>query len=89
MLDDGIAVLKTEFTLTLNKEGEKKMKNTTFYGMNAKDFLDKVVERENRFKNTDYSALNFEEKCEYALWYINEGKLFYHALADDKLADIK
>ena len=89
MLEEGIATSGKDYTIILNKEGEKKMRNTTFYGMEAKDFLEKVIERENRFKNTDYSALSFEEKCEYALWYINEGKLFNQALADDKLADIK
>ena len=89
MLEEGVATSGKNYTIIFNQEGEKKMKNTTFYGMNAKDFLDKVVERENRFKNTDYSALSFEEKCEYALWYINEGKLFNQALADDILVDIK
>jgi hypothetical protein len=89
MLESGIATLGKNYTIILNTEGEQKMKNTTFYGMEAKDFIEKVIERENRFKNTDYSALNFEEKCEYALWYINEGKLFNQALADDILVDIK
>ena len=89
MLESGIATLGKNYTIILNTEGEQKMKNTTFYGMEAKDFLEKVIERENRFKNTDYSALSFEEKCEYALWYINEGKLFNQKLADDILVDIK
>lgn len=89
MLESGIATLGKDYTIILNEEGEQKMKNTTFYGMEAKDFLEKVIERENRFKSTDYSTLNFEEKCEYALWYINEGKLFNQALADDILVDIK
>ena len=89
MLEEGLATLGKNYTITLNQKGEQKMKNTTFYGMEAKDFLEKVIERENKFKNTDYSALSCEEKCEYALWYINEGKLFNQALSDDKLVNIK
>ena len=89
MLEEGVATSSKNYTITLKQKGEQKMRNTTFYGMEAKDFLEKVIERENRFKNTDYNALSFEEKCEYALWYINEGKLFHQVLAEDKLADIK
>ena len=43
MLEEGVAVRKKEFTIVLNKKGEKKMRNTTFNGMEAKDFFDKVI----------------------------------------------
>ena len=43
MLDEGVAVLKKEFTIVFNEKGEKKMRNTTFNGMEAKDFFDKVI----------------------------------------------
>ena len=55
MLDEGIATLKTEFTLTLSKEGEKKLLNDTFNGMYAKDFLEMVIARESE-------AIGNEEK---------------------------
>lgn len=38
------------------------MTNKIFNGMEAKDFLEKVIERENKFKNADYKALSFEER---------------------------
>jgi hypothetical protein len=53
MLDDGIAVLKTEFTLTLNKEGEKKMRNDSFNGMYAKDYLERVIGRDSEVNGNE------------------------------------
>ena len=57
MLDDGIAVLKTEFTLTLNKEGEKKMRNDSFNGMYAKDYLERVIGRDSEVNGNEEKPL--------------------------------
>ena len=70
MLDDGIAVLKTEFTLTLNKEGEKKMRNDSFNGMYAKDFLERVIARENEANGNEekpsFSKLTYKKYLDLA-----------------------
>jgi hypothetical protein len=65
------------------------MKNTTFYGMNAKDFLDKVIEKEKAFNETDYNTLNFEEKCEYALVCVHSSAPFETKLSQNDLVNLK
>ena len=70
MLDEGIATLKTEFTLTLNKEGEKKLRNDTFNGMYAKDFLERVIARENEANGNEekpsFSKLTYKKYLDLA-----------------------
>ena len=70
MLDEGITTLKTEFTLTLNKEGERKLKNDTFNGMHAKDFLELVVAREREAKGNEekpsFSKLTYKKYLDLA-----------------------
>ena len=64
------------------------MRNYTFKKMQAKDFLEKVIEREENFKNTNYSDLSFEEKCEYALYAINNSD-FNYTFAENDLLELK
>ena len=44
LLDEGVAVRKSEFTIVINREGERNMRKTGFMGMEAQDILSKVIE---------------------------------------------
>jgi hypothetical protein len=57
--------------------------------MNAKDFLDKVIEKEKAFNETDYNTLNFEEKCEYALVCVHSSAPFETKLSQNDLVNLK
>ena len=46
MLESGIATLGKDYTIILNEEEVNKMRNDTFNGMRATDFLERVIARE-------------------------------------------
>ena len=57
--------------------------------MEAKHFLNKVIEKEKVFNETDYNTLSFEEKCEYALVCVHSSAPFETKLGRDDLVNLK
>jgi hypothetical protein len=57
MLASGIATLGKDYTIILNEEGVNKMRNDTFNGMHATDFLERVIAREREVNGNEEKSL--------------------------------
>ena len=70
MLESGIATVGKDYTIILNEEGVNKMRNDSFNGMYAKDFLERVIARENEANGNEekpsFSKLTYKKYLDLA-----------------------
>ena len=70
MLANGIATQGKNYTIIFNEKGEQNMKNTTFNGMQAKDFFEKVIARESGANDSkakpSFGKLTYEQYLDLA-----------------------
>ena len=70
MLESGIATLGKDYTIILNEEGVNKMRNDSFNGMHAKDFLEWVIAREREVNGNEekpsFSKLTYKKYLDLA-----------------------
>ena len=76
-------------TQNIQNEGEFSMKNISFNDMKAMDIVGKVLEQEKAFAEKNFSALSFEEKCEYALAHVHSSTPFAVHLSQNDLSTLK
>ena len=76
-------------TQNIQNEGEFSMRNISFNDMKAMDIVGKVLEQEKAFAEKDFSALSFEEKCEYALAHVHSSTPFAVRLSQNDLSALK
>lgn len=57
MLESGIATAGKDYTIILNEEGVNKMRNDSFNGMYAKDYLERVIGRDSEVNGNEEKPL--------------------------------